>query len=41
VWVAQRRDGSGTVRADTPDGLREAIRADYAARPVRRKGDAR
>jgi len=35
-WVAQRRDGKGTVRADSPELLREMIVADYAARPIPR-----
>jgi hypothetical protein len=26
---AWRTDGSGSVRADTPEGLRDAIREDY------------
>jgi hypothetical protein len=38
VWVAQRRDDRGTLRAATVDELWDAIRADYAARPVRREG---
>jgi hypothetical protein len=38
-WQARRRDGRGgwIIRA-TADELRDAIRADYAARPVRRDG---
>jgi hypothetical protein len=35
-WIATRRDGQGTLRAADPEALREAIREDYAARPVRR-----
>jgi hypothetical protein len=36
VWVAQRRDNRGTIRADSPAGLRDRILADYLACPVRR-----
>ena len=36
VWVAQRRDDHATLRSDTPLGLRDAIIADYFARPVSR-----
>jgi hypothetical protein len=36
VWLAQRRDSCGTLRTDSPDTLRDRIRADYAARPVPR-----
>ncbi len=35
-WVAQRRDGRGTLRADGPVLLREMIAADYEASPVPR-----
>lgn len=36
VWLAQRRDDRQMVRATNPEKLRQAIRADYAARPVPR-----
>ena len=36
VWIAQRRDTNDTLRADSPLGLRDAIVADYTARPVSR-----
>lgn len=36
VYVAIRADGRRSLKADTPGGLREAIRADYAAEPVPR-----
>jgi hypothetical protein len=36
AWIAQRRDDFGTLRAASVDELWQAIRADYAARPVRR-----
>lgn len=36
TWVAQRRDTRETLRAGTPDGLRDRIAADYTARPVPR-----
>jgi hypothetical protein len=39
VWVAQRRDDRATLRAAAPGELREAIRADYARRPVPRDGE--
>ena len=35
--MAQRRDNRETLRADNPDGLRDAILADYTARPVSRQ----
>lgn len=35
-WLAQRRDTRETLRADGPYELREAILADYFARPVSR-----
>jgi hypothetical protein len=35
VWLAERRDTRETLKADTPMGLRDAIIADYTARPVR------
>jgi hypothetical protein len=38
VWWFRRRDGwGGTVRASTPNELREAIITNYVARPVRRE----
>jgi hypothetical protein len=37
-WIAQRRDNSGALVASGPEGLRELIRADYAAEPVSREG---
>jgi len=36
-WEAERRDGKGTVRADSPNLLAEMIRADYGAQPVPRQ----
>ena len=36
-WVAQRHDDLSAVTAGSADGLREAIVADYAGRPVPRK----
>jgi hypothetical protein len=36
VWVAQRLDTRETVRAVSAEGLRDAIAADYGARPVPR-----
>jgi hypothetical protein len=36
TWLAARRDGQGAVHANTPDGLWDAIVADYDARPVAR-----
>jgi hypothetical protein len=35
-WRAQRRDDRRTLTAGDPETLREAIRADYAWKPVRR-----
>jgi hypothetical protein len=35
-WMAQRRDTGEALRSDTPLGLRDAIVADYRARPVPR-----
>jgi hypothetical protein len=35
-WIAQRRDSHATISADSPEGLLEKIRADYAARRVPR-----
>jgi hypothetical protein len=35
-WMAQRRDDWGTLTAQTPLDLRDAIVADYRARPVGR-----
>jgi hypothetical protein len=40
-WVAQRRDSRATISAATAGELREAIAADYAARPVPRKDSDR
>jgi hypothetical protein len=37
TWVAQRRDTRETLQAATPEGLRDLIIADYAARPVSRE----
>ena len=37
VWLAQRRDDRATLRADSPEGLRDLIIADYTARPVPRQ----
>jgi hypothetical protein len=36
VWLAQRCDDDTTLRADTPDALRDLIRVDYGQRPVPR-----
>jgi len=36
TWVAQRRDNRATLRADSPEALRDLIIADYTARPVPR-----
>ncbi len=36
-WVAQRRDSHATMSADSPEELREKIRADYARQPVGRQ----
>jgi hypothetical protein len=36
VWLAIRRDNHGTLRDQTPLGLRDQIIADYTARPVSR-----
>lgn len=38
VWLAQRLDTRGMLRADSAEGLRDAIKADYTARPVPREG---
>lgn len=35
-WVAKRLDNNRALLAGGPDGLRELIRADYAAHPVSR-----
>jgi hypothetical protein len=35
-WLAQRRDGRGTIRADSALLLRDMIVADYMASPVAR-----
>ncbi len=37
-WIAQRRDDGAMLRAETAAELREAIVADYTARPVPRAG---
>jgi hypothetical protein len=37
VWIAQRQDNRETLRADSPGGLLDRIRADYAAHPVSRR----
>jgi len=37
LWIAQRADDGATLTADTADGLRDLIAADYAARPVSRE----
>lgn len=39
VWTARRRDNSETLLSATAEGLREKIRADYAARPVSLRQD--
>ncbi len=36
-WLAQRRDNGRTLKASGPDGLRELMIEDYAARPVSRE----
>ncbi len=36
VWIAVRRDDHATLRADSPEALREKIVADYTAHPVSR-----
>jgi hypothetical protein len=36
-WIAQRRDGTGTIRADSSHALLEAIRIDYQVTPVPRQ----
>jgi hypothetical protein len=36
VWIAERRDTHGTLRAGSPSGLREKIVADYDRHPVPR-----
>ena len=36
TWVAQRRDNRRTITAAGPEQLREAIREDYQAAPVKR-----
>lgn len=36
VWLAQRTDDNTTLTAETPDGLLDLIRVDYAERPVPR-----
>lgn len=37
TWIAQRADDGATLTADSAFALREAIKADYAERPVPRK----
>ena len=37
TWIAQRRDTRETLKATTPEGLRDKIIADYLARPVSRE----
>lgn len=37
VWLAQRRDTRETLRAASPEELRDVILADYTARPVSRE----
>ena len=37
VWIAQRRDTRETLRAATPEGLRDLIITDYTERPVSRE----
>ena len=34
VWLAQRTDNRETLRARSPEELRDAMLADYTARPV-------
>ena len=36
-WLAQRRDNGRTLKASGPEGLRELMIEDYAARPVSRE----
>jgi hypothetical protein len=36
VWLAQRLDNRETLRSDSAEGLRDAIKADYRAHPVPR-----
>jgi hypothetical protein len=36
VWIAQRRNSKGTLRAATPEALLTLIRDDYARQPVPR-----
>jgi hypothetical protein len=36
-WVAKRLDNNRALVADSPEGLRELIWADYAAEPVSRE----
>ncbi len=36
LWIAVRRDTRETLRSDTPLSLRDAIIADYSAKPVPR-----
>jgi hypothetical protein len=40
TWIAWRRDDQARLHAEDPEALREQIRADYAARPVPRRGEA-
>ncbi len=37
-WVAKRLDNNRALVAESPDGLRELIVADYSAAPVSRGG---
>jgi hypothetical protein len=36
VWIAQRTDDNTTLHAETPNALRDLMRADYAENPVPR-----
>ena len=38
VWMAERRDTHTVMRADSPEGLRDLIVADYFLRKVPRGG---
>ena len=40
-WVAKRLDNNRALVADSPEGLRELIGADYAAEPVSREAVSR
>jgi hypothetical protein len=37
IWIAQRRDSSGTLRAADPGKLLLRIRDDYARQPIPRQ----